>query len=158
MAHNYQKRWVFTWNADENDRLVDHQKLENFMNSIVKEGVFQLEKGKQTGRRHYQGRFELKGPRTGKKQLLKQFSELGSIRDFTFEVEKCYNSSRYCTKEDTRLAGPWFTGIDSYRLKNTPMDISLHRWQKKLLNELNSGLDRTLRDRRVIWVQVRPRF
>ena len=48
---------MFTWNDDENDRLIGHQELQNFMNSIVKEGVFQLEKGKETSRRHYQGRF-----------------------------------------------------------------------------------------------------
>ena len=65
MVHNYQKRWAFTWNADEYDRLVNQQELEKFLNSIVKEGVFQLERGKKTGRRHYQGRFELKGSRTG---------------------------------------------------------------------------------------------
>mgnify|MGYP001803246097 CR=1 FL=1 len=66
MAHNYQKRWVFTWNADENDKLIDHRVLEKFLNSIVKEGVFQLERGKETGRRHFQGRLEVRGPRIGK--------------------------------------------------------------------------------------------
>ena len=45
----------------------------------------------EIGRRHYQGRFELKGPRAGKKQLLKQFSQLGSIKDLIFDVKKCYN-------------------------------------------------------------------
>lgn len=153
MAHNYQKRWVFTWNADEKNQLVNQEELAKFLNSIVKEGVFQLEKGKKTNRLHYQGRFELKGIRTGKKQLLKHFSELGSVKHLTFDIEKCYNSSRYCTKADTRIAGPWFTGIDSYRIKNTPMSLSLHRWQKKLLNELNSELGRIFKDRKVIWVQ-----
>lgn len=48
MAHKFQKRWVLTRNANENDQLIDHKKLEDFMNRIVKEGVFQMEKGKQT--------------------------------------------------------------------------------------------------------------
>lgn len=47
MIHNFQKRWVFTWNADESDQLVNHQNLENLRNEIAKEGVFQLEKGKK---------------------------------------------------------------------------------------------------------------
>ena len=119
MIHNYQKRWVFTWNADEYDRLVNQQELEKFLNSIVKEGMFQLERGKKTGRRHYQGRFELKGPRTGKKQLLKLFSELNSVKDLTIDYEKQYN-----TKIETRLTGPWFTGTDLYRTKNTVMNIT----------------------------------
>ena len=38
MAHNYQKRWVFTWNADENDRIVDSKKLQELLNEIAEEG------------------------------------------------------------------------------------------------------------------------
>jgi len=117
MIHNYQKRWVFTWNADEYDRLVNQQELEKFLNSIVKEGVFQLEKGEKTGRLHYQGRFELKGPRTGKKQLLKIFSQLGEIKNLTFAPERLYNSKAYCMKVDSRVEGPWFIGTDLYRTK-----------------------------------------
>ena len=52
MAHNYQKRWVFIWNADENDKLIDSRELENLMNKIVKEGVFQLEKRKRVEREY----------------------------------------------------------------------------------------------------------
>ena len=103
MAHNYQKRCVFTWNVDENDQLIDHKKLEDFMNRIVKEGVFQMEKGKQTSRRHYQGRFELKGPRSCKKQLLRLFSELACIENLTFEPERSKDSTRYCSKIQTRV-------------------------------------------------------
>ena len=53
MPHNYQKWWVFTWNANDNDQLVDHENLENLLNEIAKEGVFQKERGKNTDRLHY---------------------------------------------------------------------------------------------------------
>ena len=35
MAHNYQKYWVFTWDADERDLLVDFHKLEELLNKIT---------------------------------------------------------------------------------------------------------------------------
>lgn len=47
MVHNYQKRWLFTWNIDENGPLVDEKKLQNLLNEIVEEGVFQKERGKK---------------------------------------------------------------------------------------------------------------
>lgn len=62
MAHNYQKRWIFTWNGNESDVLVDVKKLQDLLNGIVEEGVFQKERGEKTGRLHIQGRFKLRGP------------------------------------------------------------------------------------------------
>lgn len=73
MIHNFQKRWVFTWNADSRDQIVEVNKLEELRNGIAKEEVFQKERVEKTGRIYYQGRFELKGSRIGKKQFLKIF-------------------------------------------------------------------------------------
>lgn len=153
MAHQYQKRWVFTWNANENDQLIDFNNLKNLLQEIAQEGVFQKERGEKTNRLHYQGRFELKGPRTGKKQLLKLFSQLGDIVNLTFQPEKLYDSTRYCTKESTRVEGPWFVGTDHYRTKNTSMAMTLLKWQEKLLNRLRGPLGETYRDRKVLWIQ-----
>jgi len=153
MAHYYQKKWVFTWNIGESGLLVDEKKLQNLLNEIVEEGVFQKERGETTGRLHYQGRFKLKGPRTGKKQLLKLFSELACVRNLTFEPERSKDSTRYCSKVQTRIDGPWFVGTPRYRRNNTPITISLRRWQEQLLNELNGPLAETLRERSVVWVQ-----
>jgi hypothetical protein len=118
MIHNFQKRWVFTWNADDCDKLVDRKNLEELLNEIAKEGVFQKERGEKTNRLHIQGRFELKGPRTGKKQLLKMFTNLGCVKNLTFEPERVENSTTYCTKLKTRIDGPFFVGSASYRHKN----------------------------------------
>ena len=45
MAHYYQKRWVFTWNSDDEGYLIEYLKLIRFLNEISKEGVFQKERG-----------------------------------------------------------------------------------------------------------------
>ena len=99
MAHYYQKKWVFTWNMDESGRLVDEKNLQNLLNEIVEEGVFQKERGEKTGRLHMQGQ----GPRTGKKQLLRLFSELACVRNLTFKPERSKDSTRYCSKTETIL-------------------------------------------------------
>ena len=153
MAHHYQKRWVFTWNANDDGSLPDRQQLERYLNEITTQGVFQKEKGQGTGRLHYQGRFELKGPRIGKKQLLTMFKELGSTTNLTFSPERLYDSSNYCVKEETRVEGPWFVGLGAYKHKRNQMNITLRPWQQTLLNELNSPLGETFRQRKVLWIQ-----
>ena len=147
MAHNYQKRWVFTWNAD------DEGCLEKFLNEITEEGVFQKEKGLQTNRLHFQGRFVIKGPRIGKRKLLTMFEKLSNTKNLTFSPERVYDSSSYCVKDETRVEGPWFVGTPKYRRKNTPMKLTLRNWQNQLLNELISPLGETFRNRKVIWIQ-----
>lgn len=72
--------------------------------------MFQKEKDAKTGRLHYQGPFKLKGPRIGKKQLLKEFSRLGCVSNLTFEPEKALDSKAYFTKLQTRVEGSWFIG------------------------------------------------
>ena len=144
---------MFTWNADDDDQLVDCHKLQNLLNEISKQGVFQSERGKKNARIHYQGRFELKGSRTGKKQLLKMFRVLGCTKNLTFRPELSVDSTDYCTKTETRVSGPWYVGSSSYRRKNSIMTIKLRKWQQQLLNELTGPLAESLRDRKVIWVQ-----
>ena len=70
--------------------LIDPQQLVQFLNKIVESGVFQKERGVETSRLHYQGRFELKGPRIGKRKLLRMFSELGETSNLTFSPERLY--------------------------------------------------------------------
>jgi hypothetical protein len=70
MAHKFQKKWVFTWNLGFDERVPTPEELQLFLSSISEKGVFQLERGLTTERLHYQGRFELKGPRIGKMKLL----------------------------------------------------------------------------------------
>ena len=57
MIHSLQKRWIFTWHADKKDKLPPALKIQEKLNQIAAEAVFQLEVGETTGREHYQGRF-----------------------------------------------------------------------------------------------------
>lgn len=153
MAHHYQKRWVFTWNANEKKELPDKDKLKNLLDEVAREGVFQQEVGCKTARPHYQGRFVLKGSRLGKKRLLEIFSSIADTKNLTFDAERMYDSTEYCTKSKTRIAGPWYVGVDSYKTMNESMTITLREWQKQLLKQLTGQNASRLRDRKVIWIQ-----
>ena len=143
MAHHYQKRWVFTWNSDDLGELPNRQNLVDLLNEIAVEGVFQTEAGLKTGRLHYQGRFQLKGSRLGKKRLLEIFEKIFETTNLTLEPETLYDSTKYCKKNETKKAGPFYVGTDSYRQKITPMTIKLRQWQTELLQEI-ADLDSNL--------------
>jgi len=153
MAHHYQKRWVFTWNSDDLWGLPNQQNLVDKLNEIAVKGVFQCERGLKTGRLHYQGRFELKGTRLGKKRLLEIFSETFDTKNLTFEPEVLYDSTTYCMKNETREDGPWFVGTDSYVQKMTPMELKLRMWQEQLIDEIRLLDNAQQRDRAVLWIQ-----
>lgn len=150
MAHHYRKKWVFTWNAEDDGTKPSPEALMEFLNSITKEGVFQLEVGKKSHREHYQGRFELNRPRMPKKKLLELFTDAGfDIKNLTVEPEIVYNSERYCTKDEGRVSGPYRVGTQSYREEFLLETLQLRQWQKQLIKELRE----TDRSRTVFWVQ-----
>lgn len=154
MAHNYQKRWVFTWNADSLSGLPNRQNLIELLDRIAVEGVFQRERGLKTDRLHYQGRFVLKGNRLGKKRLLEIFQEVfRDVTQLTLEPEILYDSTKYCTKEETRSGGPWYVGTKSYKSKNQPAELKLRMWQQQLLEEIEEVDVSEKRDRKVFWIQ-----
>ena len=93
MSNRLQKRWIFTWNAGVRDELPPASAIEKKLNIIAAEGVFQLEAGERTHRRHYQGRFKLKGPHTSKSNLLKEFAEIFDTTNLTFQPELAYDTT-----------------------------------------------------------------
>jgi hypothetical protein len=153
MAHKFRKRWVFTWNSDEKHGLPTADAIQTILNSIASEGVFQLEKGLETGREHYQGRFVLKGSRKGKQELLKLFSEIFSTTHLTLIPELSYDSSSYCEKQETRIKGPWYVGLAAYKNSKMGNSMTLKEWQKQLLDLMTGPLRSRLEDRKVIWIQ-----
>ena len=62
-------------------------------------------------------------------RLLEIFEKEFETTNLTLEPEILYDSTKYCTKDETRKVGPFYVGTDSYRQKMTPMTIKLRRWQ-----------------------------
>jgi len=153
MAHKFQKKWVFTWNLGFNEDVPTPEELQLFLSSISEKGVFQQEKGLETGRLHYQGRFVLRGPRIGKNKLLSYFTEKWNTINLTVDPEKSSDSSLYCTKSETQVKGPWYVGLSDYVQKNTTMKLDLYLWQQQLLRMLSPEHIRFYKDRKVIWIQ-----
>ena len=152
MIHSLQKRWVFTWNADDKDNLPSPNLLQEKLNYIASEAVFQLEVGSNNGRRHYQGRFKLLS-RKSKRALLKIFSEIFSTKNLTLQVEIAFDSSSYCEKLETRIGGPWYAGLASYLSEKQEMKLDLKNWQNQLLELITGEYQNHFRNRKVVWVQ-----
>lgn len=71
--------------------------------------VFQMEMGKTTGYEHYQCTIFLSKTSRRRKDISRVFKEHG-IPDADIEiVRKVEAASRYCSKSDTRIAGPWWS-------------------------------------------------
>ena len=85
--------------------------------------------------------------------MLKIFEKVFETTNSTLEPEILYDSTKYCTKDETRKAGPFYVGTDSYRQKMTPMTIKLRRWQTELLQEIKIIENDNARDRKVFWIE-----
>ena len=152
MIHSLQKRWVFTWNADDKGNLPSPNLVQDKLGPIASEAVFQLEIGSDTGRRHYQGRFKLLN-RKSKRSLLKIFAEIFSTKNLTLQVEIAFDSSSYCEKIETRVGGPWYAGLAGYLSEKQEMKLELKNWQNQLLELITGEYQNHFRNRKVIWVQ-----
>lgn len=95
--------WCFTLTIEIDQ--IDPEKHKVFWDhllSFCKKFTFQLEKGSKTGYEHYQGVFSL--------QHKERFETVKNLLGDKAHIEPCknYNASvKYCSKEDTRIAGPW---------------------------------------------------
>lgn len=99
-------RWCFTahkWKGSDIDESDDTAKdVDDILKQVAKSYIFQLEKGDQTSRLHYQGYISLK-----KKLRLSQVKKI--IPQAHWEVAKGKDdvAAQYCNKTDTRIKGPW---------------------------------------------------
>lgn len=98
------RRWCFTWHADENDEWPedrDQQLIEN-----TKFVCFQEERGAEDGKLHLQGYAEF-----DRKMRLTALKKAMCTR---ISWRSCKGTQEqniaYCTKEDTRVNGPWEFG------------------------------------------------
>lgn len=103
--------WDFTWNFSGDERelndfdfwlKLDKDKIDLFLQEHCKKWAFQLERGKKTGRYHFQGRFSLK-----EKTRLSGLVKLLPGAHFSKTSNENRTNTFYVEKTDTRVDGPW---------------------------------------------------
>lgn len=105
------RNFFFTINAhvgEENP--VSQQMIKDAFAALddASDWVFQMEMGEKTGYEHYQCTIFLNNPRR-RKDVFRVLTEHG-IPDADIEiVRKKDGASRYCSKSETRIAGPWWS-------------------------------------------------
>lgn len=132
-------RWAFTLN--DNDILLLENEYSNHVSGLSKvlenitkpKWIFQLERGSETERLHFQGRMSFKKAKR-KNEILKLFPD--EYRSISLRIEGDEERSTfYCMKKDeTFRDGPWSN-------ENTPLYIprqvreieNLHEWQVKII-------------------------
>lgn len=126
--------WFFTVKKEEFTPI----ELWEILSQKSKKFTFQLEMGKgENAYEHYQGVFSLK--------IKERFSTVKNILCKTAHIEPASNyfkSMAYCSKEDTRIDGPWTESRRPLKLIT-----ELRDWQKSLVDELKEEPN----DRKIIW-------
>jgi hypothetical protein len=132
------RAWFFTLNNPKTHNFPTYKSVIEIIELIVPiKYAFQLEKG-ENGTEHYQGCL-----------YTKNAIAFNSLKELSkhFHWEKCKNfkkSVEYCTKKDTRIAGPWKKGFGD-ELEPMPEPTG---WQDELLQRLDGEVDK----REVIWI------
>ena len=145
------KKWVFTWNAEEDKNMfIPYNHLIELLESIAESYVFQTE---EVTRIHHQGMFIL--PIRKRKQTLLNEIEAYFKWRFWEEPYSCYTTKHltlermlgteeeaiaYCTKKDSRISGPFYSrDLRPY----IPVDLKIfeipeayYSWQRELMISL----------------------
>ena len=121
------------------DGCADAERLQQYFDRECSKWVFQKERGEETGYEHYQCRISFKKKMRQQQAIEKLQTEL-EIRAFklTPTSKNCIrnNEEYYCTKEETRIAGPWQNvdgDIDPYWRTAT-----LRPWQQEIVTEMEN--------------------
>ena len=129
------RRWVFTQHVDVVGEVDEYLKRLN----VAQRYVCQVERAPTTNKLHIQGYVEFKNGRTfgGMKRLLDKAHWEPAKGDAT----ENYN---YCTKEDTRVLGPFYKGFAAIPI--LPI-VEFRDWQRKVWALYNTAPD----DRSIYW-------
>lgn len=158
------QNWVFTWNSNvEDERFVlpYDEDLENYLKQDFDLYVFQLEKGEETGRLHYQGAFRTK-IRVRQATLLKKFKEefIGFDISYLTINRMCGEWSEnvaYCTKEDTRVGDKYYSSISLRKYSGRDLKVfesGFYPWQEDIFDiffERDKNTLKTPHDREIYW-------
>lgn len=137
MTENAVWCYDFTWNTEENQVVIDAQKIElaEWTSKMGKKWTYQLERGETEKRLHWQGRISLKAKK--RKHML--HPELGGKVHWTPTSSECSKGDKfyeYCTKNKTREAGPW-TSKDAYVPRQWREVTTLYPWQQEIIDSVD---------------------
>lgn len=138
-------RFAFTLFSD-----VEIECIKEDLNTCTKHWVMQKEKGKESGREHYQGRIQLhdKDKKRNEKHVAKVFS--GPMKHARFSIEHDKDASTfYCLKDDTKVDGPWSDGQTNQELRiEIPWDLAKitewKPWQTDVFESFKQKDDRVV--------------
>lgn len=130
---------------------IDVRKLRGTLKVLTKKYTFQIEKGNETDKLHYQGRFSLKE----KKRMETVIKKLRGFGWSKFNLSITSKANRdndfYVCKEDTRLDGPFTDENDVFVPLHVEEMTTLLKWQQSLKDYLD------LYDKRSIHVVYDPK-
>lgn len=144
--------WHFRFTA----RKVVQNDLKTLLDDMCEAYGFQKERGKAHGVEHYQGTFDVGPSRARWSQIEQQFQKI-ALEPLVFpkcdylEKSESKAADRYAMKEDTRIDGPWWKGVQFDEVaKDTVyrIDIELRPWQKRIVDRVLSS---DTHDRKIWW-------
>lgn len=125
-------RWCFTLKESH----IQNIQLWSTLSEFSKKFTYQLEIGEK-GFRHYQGTFSLRHKETFRtvKNLLPNVAHIEPCKDW-------FASIAYCSKEDTRVGGPWSDD-------KKPLDLPMPKeeWAKQVIDIITAEPDK----RKIYW-------
>lgn len=129
--------WDLTlWNPD----LVQKDEMVQWLEQNAKKWVFQLERGEESGKLHYQGRFSLEKKDRWPSGVPKHW--VGNMAPTSKNgSEKLWT---YVMKEETRVDGPWMDCEKPTYVPQRLRNATLRGWQKRLFEELEKQDDRDI--------------
>lgn len=110
--------------------------LKSWCVHFCKKWTFQLEKGEDTGKFHFQGRISLKN-KTRLSTMIK--THLGFHWSITSNESK--NNMFYVSKEETRMAGPWSDNDIAPKILPQHKVDKWYPFQQSIIDSINSKFD-----------------
>lgn len=132
---------------------IDPEIVKNILDEMCEKYVFQMEKSPE-GYLHLQCVIGLKSKKR-KSALLKFFAETLNISKENVQIRKVKNkvsAMKYCSKEETRMSGPWLKGVEIEKGLKLLKYENMYEWQKKIVDECS---EECTDDRTINWIWER---
>jgi hypothetical protein len=127
-------KWTWTyWIPEGTDPMESKKIIDKYLKLHSKKWTYQLEKGEQSGRLHFQGRATFKSGCRNPGEAQIKFGEL-HMANLAYE-HNTEKSEYYCMKEDTRVDGPWTDKMEPVFIPRQLQEIGkLYDWQDKVID------------------------